>query len=248
VAGKSDDSGLGPRAFAFALDAARFTTMDRLAEAVTRAIAPLGMTAAASGVVAGPKAATGNPFHFTNWPDFWVDLYRDEDFLLADPIPRWARNSGQALTWTTLINLLPRRDRGRRVIEIAAKHGYLEGVLVPMRTRDNSPGLISLGGGRKSLSLAEKTYLVMIGRVAFEHADRIENRNAAGQAAPILTLREIECLTLLVGGHGDAEIGKLLGMTVRTVRFHLGNARKKFRATSRTQLAALATANGYVVP
>ena len=55
--------------------------MDRLADAVARAIAPLGMTAAASGVVAGPKAATGNPFHFTNWPDFWIDLYRDEDFV-----------------------------------------------------------------------------------------------------------------------------------------------------------------------
>ncbi len=248
MAGKLDDSELGRRAFAFALEAARRTAMDRLADAVTRAITPLGMTAAASGIVAGPKAATGNPFHFTNWPASWIELYRDQDFLLADPIPRWARNSGQALTWTTLINLLPKRDRGRRVIEAAARDGYLEGVLVPMRARDNSPGLVSLGGGRKSITLAEQTYLVAIGRVAFEHADRIENRGTTGRAGPILTLREIECLTLLVAGHADAEIGKILGMTVRTVRFHLGNAREKFRATSRAHLAALAIAQGYVMP
>jgi DNA-binding CsgD family transcriptional regulator len=244
---RSDNTRLGARAFEFALAAASLRTMTQLAAAVDAAIAPVGMTAAASGVVSGPKAASANPFHFQNWPAPWVQLYIAEDFLLADPIPRWARNSGQPLTWTALIKALPDKDRGRKVIKTAARFGYTEGMIVPMRTRDNSLGLISMGGGRTALTVGEQAFLVSVGRAAFEAADRIENKGAAGQASPIFSMREIECLTLLVRGHSDTEIGKLLGMTIRTVRFHLSNAREKFPATSRTHLAALAVAQGYVV-
>ena len=86
----------------------------------------------------------------------------------------------------------------------------------------------------------------MVARATFEAADRIENKGEVGQAAPILTAREIECLVLLVRGHNYTEVGKLLGLSVRTVRFHLTNAREKFQASSRTHLAALAIAQGYV--
>lgn len=244
---KLDNGKLGARAFEFALAAASFRTMKQLETAVTAAIALVGLTAAASGVVSGKKAASGNPFHFSNWPDHWVRIYMEEEFLLADPIPRWARNSGQAITWSALIRALPARDRGRKVILMAARHGYTEGMIVPMRTRDNSVGLISMGGGRTSLTVGEQAYLVTVGRAAFDAADRIQNKGATGRAAPILSMREIECLNCLVRGHSDAEIGRLLGMTVRTVRFHLANARGKFPATSRTHLAAMAVAQGYVM-
>jgi DNA-binding CsgD family transcriptional regulator len=242
-----DDTVLAAGAFSFALKASKFKSMSQVQGATTEAIARLGLTAAASGIVSGPKASSPNPFHFSNWPADWVRLYISEDFLLADPIPRWARNSGQALVWTELIKRLPARDRGRKVIKAAASQGYTEGIIIPMRARDNSLGLISMGGNRRSLSPPEQAFLTSIGRSAFDAADRIENRNRSGSASPILTIREIECLTLLVRGHSDEQISKLLGMSVRTVRFHFNNAREKFPATSRTHLAALAVAQGYVV-
>jgi LuxR family quorum sensing-dependent transcriptional regulator len=242
-----DETGLGLCAFTFAMEAGRLTVMEDLSQAVRQVIAPLGMTTAASGVVSGPKAATGNPFHFTHWPADWVSLYAAKDFLLADPVPRWARNSGQALTWSELFVILPKRDRGRRVIEAAAQFGLTEGMIVPMRSCDNSLGLISFGGARGPLVPAEQAFLTIVGRAAFAAADRIEHGGGRGRASPILSAREIECLVLLVHGHSDSEIGQLLGLSVRTVRFHLGNAREKFHATSRTHLAALAVAQGFVV-
>jgi DNA-binding CsgD family transcriptional regulator len=237
---------LAVEAFSFAILVSDCKKMSRLAAATTNAIAQLGLTAAASGMVSGPKAASGNPFHFSNWPENWVSLYIKEDFLLADPIPRWARNSGQAVTWTQLIKQLPARDPGIRVVKTAGEYGYTEGMVVPMRGRDNSVGLISMGGNRKSLSKPEQIFLLSIGRSAFEAADRIENSEKSGSASPILSMREIECLALLVRGHSDDEIAKMLGLSVRTVRFHFINAREKFPATSRTHLAALAVAQGYV--
>lgn len=242
-----DDATLAAAVFAFALKVSKIKSMPQVQAATTEAIAQLGLTAAASGIVSGPKASSPNAFHFSNWPADWIRLYVSEDFLLADPIPRWARNSGQALVWTDLIKRLPARDRGRKVIKAAAKYGYTEGILVPMRARDNSLGLISMGGNRTSLSVSEQIYLTSIGRSAFDAADRIESRNCSGTASPIFTMREIECLSLLVRGHSDEQISKLLGMSVRTVRFHFNNVREKFPAASRTHLAALAVAQGYVV-
>lgn len=242
--GKTPDE-LASQALGFAVAVQDFTVMAELSAAVMAAIEPFGMTAAASGVVSGSRAASSNAFHFANWPREWISLYQAEQFLLVDPVPRWARNSGRAVTWGELFEVLQERDPGREVIAAGARFGFAGGLVVPMRSGDNSLGLVSFGGVRKTFSPHERLLMTMIAGSAFAAADRIVHGGEVGQAAPILTAREIECVALMVRGHPDADIGTLLGLTVRTVRFHLGNARAKFRVNSRTHLAALAVAQGY---
>jgi len=220
--------------------------MSVLSETVLEVIGLVGMTAAASGMVSGPKAASGDVFHFTNWPEAWLDLYMGRDFVLIDPIPRWARNSGRPVSWSELVEVLPDRDPGRQVIEAGAAFDFTEGYVMPMRAADNSLGAISFGGARGRFSDEEHVFLASVARSGFEAADRIENKGRPGRPSPILSAREIECLALLVRGHSDGEAARMLGLSVRTVRFHLSNARDKFDAATRTQLAALALAQGYV--
>jgi len=233
-------------AWSFALDAKRVADMAELAAGLQKMIAPLGLRAAASGYVSGARATSGNPFHFANWPEDWIAVYVAEEFLFDDPLPRWARSSGNPITWIDLIAVLRPRDPGRRVIETGARFGFTEGIAIPTRAADNSLGLVSMGGDRGPLSTAEQLYLTIIGRAAFEAGDRIMNDGNRGKAAPVLTAREIECLVPLVRGHSDRQISTLLGVSEPTVRFHLGNAREKLGATSRTHLAALAIALGYI--
>lgn len=236
---------LGEQAIAFTLRAAGITEMPELAAIVNTAILPVGMTAAASGYVSGPRAASPAPFHFANWSPEWVRIYMAENFLLADPLPRWARSSGRPMAWTDLFDLLPPRDRGRRVIKIASHHKFTEGMAIPMRSADNHLGLVSFGGDRDRLSRAEQTYLTMIGRAAFENAERIERCGEVQKVPPLLSAREIELLVLLVRGHADQQISVMLGISLPTVRFHLNNAKEKLGAVSRTHLAALAVSSGY---
>ncbi len=51
---------------------------------------------------------------------------------------------------------------------------------------------------------------------------------------------------LLVQGHSDRQIAKILGISKTTMRFHIGNAREKTGAVSRTHMAALAVTQGFV--
>lgn len=55
-----------------------------------------------------------------------------------------------------------------------------------------------------------------------------------------LSVREVECLTLLANGLRSDRIAYTLGLARGTVAFHIRNARMKLRARTREQAVALA--------
>lgn len=61
-----------------------------------------------------------------------------------------------------------------------------------------------------------------------------------------LTKRENECLHWAASGKTNWEIGTILGVSKRTVIFHLQNAAKKFNTSNRYHTVAYAIANGLV--
>ncbi|WP_157368181.1 response regulator transcription factor [Alloactinosynnema sp. L-07] len=64
------------------------------------------------------------------------------------------------------------------------------------------------------------------------------------RAVPALTDRETSVLGLLVDGHTDVEIARMLHLGVRTVKHHTANLRHKFAARNRSHLAALSMRSG----
>ena len=151
------------------------------------------------------------------------------------------------MTWSGLFAMLPTDDPGHRAIEAAARFGYTEGMIVPTRSSDNFLGLVCFAGKRETLDRGEETFLTIIARSVFEACERIEEADGGGgRMAPVLTPREIECLALLVRGHSEKQIAETLGLSLPTVRYHFSTAREKSGATSRTHLAALAIAQGFV--
>jgi DNA-binding CsgD family transcriptional regulator len=64
--------------------------------------------------------------------------------------------------------------------------------------------------------------------------------NTAPAEAPALTSREQEVVRLLVQGYADKEIGAALGITRRTVVWHMSAIRRKLQASSRTSIVAIA--------
>ena len=60
------------------------------------------------------------------------------------------------------------------------------------------------------------------------------------------TSREVEIVRAVVFGMKDKEVGKLLGLSVRTVHVHLQNIYKKFRIHSRSALVRKAHETGIV--
>jgi DNA-binding response OmpR family regulator len=73
-------------------------------------------------------------------------------------------------------------------------------------------------------------------------------RPAMGTGTVELTDREIETLTWAARGKTSGEISTILGLTKRTVDFHIDNARLKLNATSRVHAAVKAAAGQLIEP
>jgi DNA-binding NarL/FixJ family response regulator len=68
----------------------------------------------------------------------------------------------------------------------------------------------------------------------------------AAQQADGLTEREIEVLDLLARGHSDADIGRRMGISARTVAFHVAEARERLGAATRIQAVLAAIRDGWL--
>jgi DNA-binding NarL/FixJ family response regulator len=68
----------------------------------------------------------------------------------------------------------------------------------------------------------------------------------ARPAAPALTARELEVLRLVAQGRANKEIAAALGVTERTVKFHLSAIMGRLGAANRTEAVALAAQLGLI--
>jgi DNA-binding NarL/FixJ family response regulator len=73
-------------------------------------------------------------------------------------------------------------------------------------------------------------------------------RNAIWPQMIKLNDREAETLTWAARGKTSSEIATILGLSKRTVDFHIGNARDKLGVVTRTQAAVKAMAIGLITP
>ena len=180
--GEAADLGdvLSVRAFRFAEAVAGCSDIAQLSRAFQAVILTIGMTASASGMISGPKRASDDIFHFTNWPQDWRDLYEAEGFVHKDPVPRWAVVSGAPIAWHELLDTLAPDDPGREVYARAAERGFVEGFVTPVRGPDGSLGLVSVGGNRPRLLPQERIFLQSISVVTLLRAEELSEASAEG--------------------------------------------------------------------
>ncbi len=90
--------------------------------------------------------------------------------------------------------------------------------------------------GRQGVVNGLSKSLLFLGAHLAAHRWAAAGRPLEGPRA--LTTRERQILDLAKGGLTDPKIGKTLGISTRTVRFHLSNAIRKVGAETRAQLIA----------
>ena len=74
----------------------------------------------------------------------------------------------------------------------------------------------------------------------------ISSTTAAGAGDPVLTPRELEVLALLAEGASNKAIGRRLGISVHTAKFHVGSLLDKLDAIGRTDAVAQAARLGVI--
>lgn len=114
-----------------------------------------------------------------------------------------------------------------------------DGLVVPVYQGTEPRGGINYGGEKPDTSALARGMMQVMSHAAIDRAIDLRTGNASATLQG-LSVRESQCLRYVAIGHPDAEIGKILGISPRTVRFHVDSAKAKLGAATRIQAVAKA--------
>ncbi len=163
----------------------------------------------------------------------------DRELVYEDhPLVRHALNSQSPFLISDLTNSpMHQGERWTELLADVVKSG--EGLVIPIWRNEEPLAGFNLGGQKPDTSGLTRALLQVVGHAAIERA--LELRQGKGASAGLtLTVRETQCLRYVAIGHSDAEIGKMLGISPRTVRFHVDSAKTKLGVSTRVQAIAKA--------
>ncbi|RIA46343.1 DNA-binding CsgD family transcriptional regulator [Hephaestia caeni] len=167
-----------------------------------------------------------------------------DDWLARDPCAVQARTAFAPFAYST--RTLTGIDPIQRIwLENERMRGVAAGIALPVQDSAHGPAYISMFGNDEagSRNLVELYAPELAFTAAHFHA-KAKQLVSVADWVPRLSKREIQCLRLAAVGKTIAQSGKDLGISERTVEYHLRNASDKLGAPSKLRAVVLALAQG----
>ncbi|MDR2857695.1 MAG: LuxR family transcriptional regulator [Novosphingobium sp.] len=168
-----------------------------------------------------------------------VDAYLARRLHAFDPVHDAAQRIERPFTWDEIPDLVTLEDRQIDMLNEARMHGLVHAVTVPLRVPgepvsscsfmssspvDTSPDLLA--------ALEVMAFYGFMAALLLHHCEHPSTRSP-------LTRREAECTALVAQGKTDWEAGKILGIGHATVKYHVDQAKRRYRVYKRAHLVAL---------
>lgn len=224
---------------------ARSTNAAQACAELVATMEPLGFTTYAIGALPHPDALFPTEFFHQNWPESWQRAYFERNFGERDPTMRAIACTGRPFTIQDIrqakAGFHPTPEE-LEVMDFAAGIGLPHGYITPIYRAQGYSGIACLIGTGPDPDTNTRAKLQFIAEQTHDRLRYLSAVAAAGGSTVTLSPREIEVLNLAQHGLGDAAIAEAAGISIRTVRFHFENARRKLSARSRTEAIAVAVA------
>lgn len=217
---------------------AQARSIDGLRCIFRQAVALEGFTVSACGAFLPTENGPEPHFFFTDWPDVWLKLYEERNFVACDFGVAEARRRMTPFTWLEAKAARNLSAAERELWEASAAFGWTDGFSVPIHGPAGYFGLVTMGGKARTLPQETRRHLHMLALAVHDRARALTGLDpAAGPQAP-LTARELECLRWVGAGHTDAEIAGVMRISAATVKTHEDGARHKLGARTRAHAVA----------
>jgi len=182
----------------------------------------------------------------SSYPKSWTSRYLRHRYHRLDPVVLRARAEHAMFTWgASSGSTRPRNREQSRFFEEATGFGIKSGITVPIRAGFGRMAAFTVATDdalmEPDLLLATSNDIVqLLGLYFHTHLRGRVPANQTRREGQILSQRERQCLAWAALGKTVSETAVLVGVTARTVAFHLENARRKLDAVSITHCVALA--------
>ncbi|MCP3751652.1 LuxR family transcriptional regulator [Pseudomonas sp. SBB6] len=201
------------------------------------------------------------PFIFSNFPQGWLNEYRQGSYHLQDPVVLYGLRRFSPFFWEEAVNAFSNSEAplGELIQERATNYGLTAGYALPLHDPEGHLALLNLsfdfdsgvppklqGDGHHRLQMALiRFYEGLLSHVKLSP----EATSEALEDTPkqnVLSQREVEILRWVGMGKSYWEVAQISGVVERTVKFHMANVAFKLQVCNAKQAIYKAKALGLV--
>lgn len=167
-----------------------------------------------------------------SYPKGWYEVYVSKRYFEIDPILMYAKTSNGPLVWSALQKRRQLSHAQLTLFREAAGFGLVDGISLPLFSGNGQIDVVSFASNRNRVfPRSALKRLTLLGRLFHEAATCFcwTGEPRSGR----LSGRERECLEWVAQGKSTWEISRILGITERTVKFHVNNAMNKLGSSTR---------------
>ncbi len=192
-------------------------------------------------------SSEATPVIETNFPDSWRARYTEQRYDLVDPLVQVGMKGFLPVDWSEM------RGEGREVRNFfgeAEDFGvFRNGIGIPIRDPKNRTAVFSVNTdmGVKEWGLFARSHISDITYLGFLFHNRFAERHELhGVRREELSEREKVSLEWAARGKTSWETSQILGVSQRTVDFHIKNSIRKMLAANKTQAVAIAVSENLI--
>lgn len=175
----------------------------------------------------------------STYPAHWLDHYFKNNYLEIDPLIQRTSRDLSPVVWTDDLF-----DSQPAFWEEARSHSVRHGWAFATHGKHMTTGMLSLARSHQTVTPSElaetEMKLVWLSHVAHGLIGTAEIQRLVPGSDCELTARESEVLRWSAAGKTAEEIGTILGISERTVTFHITSSLVKLDVTNKTQAVAKA--------
>lgn len=218
-----------------------YCVFDKVAEIAKQ----LGFDHCAYGIRASLPVSRPRIVMFNTYPAAWRDRYSQQNYLSVDPTVQHGLTSLLPIVWSDEL-FVNTRDLWEDARAFDLRYGWAQ----PCRDVYGVLGMLTVARSHEELNPAEMqeksirlTWLAQITHIAMS---RIVVKKLVPEADVKLSHKEIAVIRWTAEGKSAAEISEIMGLSIRTVTFHISNVVKKLNAANKTAAAVRAAVLGLI--
>jgi DNA-binding CsgD family transcriptional regulator len=189
----------------------------------------------------------------SGYPGEWWARYNEKGYIAIDPIVRHGVSRVTPISWDQVKPQEEENERIRTFMGEAREFGLNSGISFPVHSAQGEFAMLNLSSSKnhaqaKSSIMEAMPYASLFTSYLHEAVRRVFEKQVLPLSRARLTDREKQCLLWAAEGKTSWETSHILGVSERTIVFHLQNAADKLNVVSRQQAVARAVSIGLISP